>query len=154
MNIGIIVYSQTGHTLAVATGLKEALSMAGHTATLEQVEATGPVKPGTANVPLKTRPEVDAYDALVFCSPVWGGTMASPMASYLEQVASLQDKRVACLATHVFPPGIGGNQTLVQMKDVCESKGATVCGVGSVNWFRLGRKRKIAEVVDSLSKLF
>ena len=154
MNIGVIVYSKTGHTLAVATRLKEALSAVGHTATLEQAKAAGPVQPGMADVPLEKKPETDAYDALVFCSPVWGGTMASPMASYLEQISSLQDKKVACLATHIFPPGVGGNQTLAQMKDICESKGATVCGVGSVNWLRLGRERKIAEVIDSLSKLF
>ena len=154
MNIGIVVYSQTGHTLSVAMKLEEALSAAGHVVKLERVEPSGSAKPGTANVSLKARPEVDAYNALVFCSPVWGGTPASPMASYLEQVASLQGKKVACLATHFFPSGVGGNQTLAQMKDICESKGAAVCGVGSVNWFRLGRKRKIAQVVDSLSKLF
>jgi len=94
------------------------------------------------------------YEALVFCSPVWGGTLASPMASYLGQVASLQGKKVACLATHLFPPALGGKQTLAQMKDICASKGATVCGAGSVGWLRFGRKRKIAEVVDSLSKAF
>jgi flavodoxin len=31
VKIGIIVYSMTGHTLAVATRLQEALSAAGHT---------------------------------------------------------------------------------------------------------------------------
>jgi hypothetical protein len=45
---------------------------------------------------------------------------------------------------------IGGNQTISQMKEICESKGAIVCGSGSVSWFPLGRKRRIAEVVDDL----
>jgi flavodoxin len=154
MNIGIIVYSRTGHTLSVAVKLQEALSAAGHAATLERLELSGPARPGAKDVQLKTKPEIDAYEALVFCSPVWGGTMASPMASYLEQVASLQGKKVACLVTHLFPPALGGKQTLAQMEDICESKGATVCGSGGVGWLRFGRKRKIAEAVDGLSKSF
>ena len=150
MNIGIVVHSQTGHTLAVAVMLKERLIAAGHAVTLEQVETSGRAKPGAANVQLRYKPEVDPYDALVFGSPVWGGVMSSAMASYLAQVTSLQGKKVACLATHIFPPGLGANQTISQMKETCESKGAIVCGSGSVSWFPLGRKRRIAELVDNL----
>jgi len=151
MNIGIVVHSQTGHTLAVAVMLKERLLAAGHAVTLEQVETSGRAKPGAANVQLKKKPGIDSYDALVFGCPVWGGVMSSAMTSYLAQVTSLQGKKVACLATHIFPPGLGGNQTIGQMKEICESKGAIVCGSGSVSWFPLGRKRRIAEVVDNLT---
>jgi menaquinone-dependent protoporphyrinogen IX oxidase len=154
MTIGIIVYSQTGHTLSVAGELEKVLSAAGHAAKLEQVEPVGQVRRGAAGVQLKAKPEVDAYDALVICSPVWGGTLALPMASYLGQVTSLEGKKVACLVTQLFPPALGGNQTLAQMKEICESKGAIVCGSGDVSWLHLRRKRKIAEVVDSLSQLF
>jgi multimeric flavodoxin WrbA len=150
MNIGIVVHSQTGHTLSLAEILKERLLAAGHAVTLELVETSGRAKPGAADVQLKTRPEVDPYDALVFGSPVWGGVMSSAMTSYLEQVTSLQGKRVACMVTHIFPPGLGANQTISQMKEICESKGAIICGSGSVSWFPLGRKRRIAEVVDNL----
>lgn len=41
MNIGIIVYSLSGHTLALAVQLKEALSADGHEVTLERVETVG-----------------------------------------------------------------------------------------------------------------
>jgi len=75
------------------------------------------------------------------------------MCYHRTDVTSLQGKRVACLVTHLFPPGWGGNQTIRQMKETCESKGATVCGSGSVSWFPLGRQRRIAEVVDDLSSL-
>lgn len=143
MNIGIIVYSQTGHTLSVATKLKEKLSTDGHTVNLEQVKVSGP-----------TKPNIDAHDALVLGSPVQGGTMPPAMTSYLDQVPTLQGKRVVCLVTHFFPPGVGANQTLKQMTDICESKGAIVCGSGNVGWPRLGLKRQIADVVDDLSKLF
>ena len=154
MDIGIVVHSKTGHTLSLAVILKERLLAAGHAVTLEQVETYGRAKPGAANVQLKTKPEVDPYDALVFGCPVWGGVMSSAMTSYLAQVTSLQGKKVACLATHIFPPGLGANQTISQMKEICESKGAIVCGSGSVSWFPLGRKRRIAEVIDNLTYAF
>lgn len=155
MNIGLIVYSQTGHTLSVATKLKERLSAAGHVVTLEQIETAGPVSPDATSVELKTRPRSDAYDALVLGSPVRGGVLPPPMVSYLEQVTSLEDKKVACLVTGFFPAaGWGRNQTIAQMKAICESKGATVCGSASVGWFSLSRKRQISQAVDSLSALF
>jgi NAD(P)H dehydrogenase (quinone) len=154
MNIGIIVYSRTGHTLSVATKLKERLSTAGHVVNLEQVEIVGPERPGVTDVQFKTRPKVDTYDDLVFGSPVRGGMMPPPMTSYLEQVTSLQGKKVVCLVTHFFPKKWGANQTISQMIEICESKGATVCGAGDVGWPRLRQTRQIVEVVDRLSRLF
>jgi flavodoxin len=154
VNIGIITYSRTGHTLSVAVKLKEALSAAGHSVSLERLETLELVSTYAADARLETKPAIDTYDALVFGAPVRGGTPAPPMVSYLEQITSLQGKRVVCLATGVFPAGWGRNQTIAHMKEVCESKGATVCGSGSVGWWSLGRKRRIDEVVDDLSSLF
>ena len=155
MNIGLIVYSQTGHTLSVAEKLKERLSAAGHVVTLEQIETVGPVSPSATSVELKTRPAIDAYDALVLGSPVRGGVLPPPMVSYLQQVTSLEGKKVACLVTGFFPAAEWGrNQTMAQMKVICESKGATVCGSASVGWFSLNRKRQVSEVVDGLTHCF
>jgi flavodoxin len=154
MNIGIVVYSQTGHTLSVAGKLLEALAATGHTVNLERVETAEPEKPSAPDVPLKTKPEIASYDALVFGSPVRGGALPLPMTRYLEQIASLRGKKVACVVTGIFPAGWGRNQTIAQMVEVCESKGATVCGAGSVGWWSLGRRRQIAEVLDSLSRSF
>jgi flavodoxin len=152
MKIGVIVYSKTGHTFAVASDLKQALVDAGHTVTLERLETVGQVKPGRTNLTLESRPGTGGYDALVFGAPAWGGQMASPMAAYLEPLASLEGQRVACLVTGLFPAGWGRNQAIAQMKEVCASKGATVVGAGSVGWLSLRRKREIASVVGHLSE--
>jgi len=154
MNIGIIVYSRTKHTFSVAMQLKERVFAAGHTVNLEQVEILGPDELGVTIVQLKTRPETALYDGLVFASPVRGGAMPPAMTSYLEQITSLEGKKIVCLLTHFFPLGLGANQTLSQMEEICESKGATVYGSGAVGWPRLGLKRQIANVVDDLSRLF
>jgi len=154
MNIGIIVYSLTGHTLTVATRLKEKLAADGHSVTLERVETVGPPKPQFENADLKTKPVLDGYDALVFACPVRGGTIPPPMKRYLEQIPSLRDKKVACVVTHFFRREWGANQVLAAMREICESKGATVCEVGEVRWFSVQRERQIARVVEDLSRLF
>jgi len=154
MNIGLIVYSLGGHTLTVAENLKEKLLADGHEVSLERVETVGPPKPQFENADLKTRPVIDAYDALVFACPVRGGTIPPPMKRYLEQIPSLHGKKVACLVTHFFRREWGANQVLAAMRELCESKGATVLGVDEVRWFSLRRKERIAGVVEALSRLF
>ena len=155
MNIGMIIYSQTGNTYSVAMKLKEKLSAAGHSVNIERVEVSGEVRPGVTSFQLKTRPEVDTYDALVFGAPVQAFSLSPVMTSYLKQIASLQNKKVACLVTEFLPyPWMGGNQAIRQMRKICESKGATVCGSGIVNWSRARREEQIIEVVDRLSRLF
>jgi flavodoxin len=154
MDVGIIVYSHTGHTLSVARKLEEGLSADGHGVTLEQLEIAGPVNPSATTAALKTRPAIDPYDALVFASPVNGGRMSAAMNGYLEQIPSLQGKKVVLLLTHFFFRGWGAEQTIAQMTEVCQSKGATVSGSGTVRWTSLRRRRQIARAVDSLSALF
>jgi len=154
MNIGMIVYSQTGNTHSVALKLQEKLSAAGHAVTLERIEVIGEVEPGKP-VQFKTLPDAAPYDTLVFGSPVQAFSLCQAMVDYLKQVAPLQGKKVACLVTQAFPyPWLGGNRAVRQMKRLCESKGATVRGSGIVNWMKKRREQQIVEVVDRLSRLF
>jgi flavodoxin len=154
MDIGMIVYSQTGNTYSVAMKLKEKLSAAGHSVTLERIEVIGEVAPGQA-AQFKTVPDAEKYDTLVFASPVQAFSLCQAMVDYLKRVASLQGKKVALLVTEAFPyPWMGGNRAVRQMKKACESKGATVCGSGIVNWMKRRREQQIVEVVDRLSGLF
>ena len=126
-----------------------------HTVNLEKIEVEGKVKPGEKNIKFKTFPNIAQYDALVFGSPVQAFSLSAPMSSYLSQIESLQDKKVALLSTQQFPaPWMGGNRTIGQMKKICESKGAVVFGSGIINWSKSNREQRIVEVIDKLSKLF
>lgn len=155
MNIGIILYSQTGNTYSVSLKLKEKLFTAGHSVNIERLKVTGEVRPGTKDIKFETLPDTELYDALVFGSPVQAFSLSSVMASYLTQIESLQGKKVAFLVTHFFPfPWMGGNRTVGQMKKICESKGAAVCGAEIVDWSNPSREKRITEVVENLSKLF
>lgn len=151
MDIGIIVYSQSGHTLSVATRLRERLSALGHNVALERVETAGPEGQDAASVVLKTSPDVGRYDAVVFGCPVRGGVPAPPMRGYLERLSTLSGKKVACLVTGFFRAAWGRNQTVETISEICESKGATICGRASVGWFNPRRGRDIARAVEELA---
>ena len=160
MDIGIIVFSFTGNTHSVALKLKEKLSAAGHAVSYERLEVVGEYTPGSAgmqpdNIQFETLPNTEQYDALVFGSPVQAFSLSPVMTGYLKQIPSLQDKKVALLVTQAFPYGwMGGNRAIRQMRRICESKGATICGSGVVNWMRRRRDQQITEVTDRLSRVF
>jgi len=155
MNIGIIVYSQTGNTLSVAEKLREKLTAAGHTASLEKVTVAGGRKPGDKSFQLETKPDPETYEAVVFGSAVEAFSLSPVLTAYLKQVGSLEGKKVACLVTQFFPyPWMGGNRAIRQMRKLCQSKGATVAGSGVVNWAKFRRDKTTAKAVDRLSGLF
>jgi flavodoxin len=155
MNIGIIVYSQTGNTLSVSKTLETKLAAAGHTVALEQVTVAGGRKQGDREFRLESLPDVGQHDALVFASYVEAFSLCAVMARYLRQIESLDGKRVACLVTQQFPyPWMGGNRAVGQMRKLCKSKGATIVGSGIVNWAKSKREKTTAAAIDRLSRLF
>ena len=154
MKIGIIIYSQTEHTYSVAQKLKEKLIASDHEADLERVITSGDAPPGGKNIVFKTQPDVSLYDALIFGAPVHAFSLAPPMKAYLEQISSLQDKKVACFVTKGLPfHRTGGNQAINQIKKICESKGGIIFGTGIIVW-RGGREKKIIDLAESFNKLF
>jgi flavodoxin len=155
MKIGIIVYSQTGNTLSVATKLREKLSAGGHSATLEQVTVVGGRELGARDFKLETLPDAGRYDAIVFGAAVEAFSLSPVLSAYLKKVGSLQGKKVACLVSQSFPyPWMGGNRAIRQMRKLCESKGATVAGSAVVNWAKWRRETTTAKAVERLSKAF
>ena len=155
MNIGIILYSETGNTYSVSQKLKEKLVTSGHSVNIERLKVIGKVRPGAKDVKFEVLPNIEPYDALVFGSPVQAFSLSSAMTTYLSQIKSLKDKKAALLVTQYFPfPWLGGNRAIGQMKKICESKGAIICGTAVVNWSKPSREKQITEMVEKLSKLF
>lgn len=155
MNIGIIVYSQTGNTLSVAQKLKEKLISAGHTVNIEQITVTGEVSPGKRQFELTAIPTVDPYEGLVFATPVQAFSLNPVMAAYLEQLPSLHEKKFACLITKQLPFfWTGGKQAIAKMKGICTAKGADFLGAGFAIWSGSQRTQNIDNCVKDVSKLF
>lgn len=154
MKIGIIVHSQTDHTYEVAQKLQEKLKGAGNEVELERVKMVGGDRPEGKNVQIEDPPDVSSYDSLIFGAPVHAFSLAPAMKVYLEQIPSLQDKKIALFVTKALRfEWTGGSRAIGQMKKICQSKGGMIMGTGVVVWNK-GRDKKIAEVVDKFSNLF
>jgi hypothetical protein len=153
MKIGIVVYSQTGNTLSVATKLKEKLAAAGHSVALEQVKLVGERKSGSREFQLGPLPDVTPYDVVVIGAAVEAFSLSAVMTKCLGEIGPLEKKSVVCLITQAFPfAWLGGNRAALQMRKLCESKGAAVRGSAVVNWMGRGLDRRIANGVEKLSK--
>jgi len=85
----------------------------------------------------------------------WSGNTLS-VAEKLQEKLSAAGHSVALeQVSVVFPyPWMGGNHAIRQMRQLCQSKGATVSGSGVVNWAKFRREKTTARAVDRLSKLF
>jgi flavodoxin len=140
MNICIIVYSKTGHTLSLANKLKDKLDSLEHNTTLARLG--------------DSEPDISKYNGLVIATPVHGGSPAKAVKDYLGKLPSLKNKKMVCLATSFFPAALGRNQTLKYLKEKCEGKGAEVCDVGGISSLSFGKKKKTEELVERLSKCF
>jgi flavodoxin len=158
MKIGLIIFSRTGNTYSVAEKLRNRLSANGHEAIIERVtydEAAGRKETDPNKVLLTNIPDPEKYDALVFGSPVEGFSTSIAMSAYLSRLGPLNGRKVACLATQMFPYAwLGGNRTISQMSKVCSEKGANVTGGGIVNWSCKDRDKRINDTVERLSSIF
>ncbi|NYB51779.1 MAG: NAD(P)H-dependent oxidoreductase [Methanobacteriaceae archaeon] len=154
MKIGIIVHSQTNNTYSVAEKLHEKLQEAGNDVNIERVNMVGGNKPQGKDIQIENPPEVAEYDAIVFGSPVHAFSLAPAMKVYLEQIPSLQDKKVALYVTKALPLNFtGGTRAIGQMEKICQSKGATIVGTDIVVW-RGDINKKINDLTRKFSVIF
>ncbi|HOP12098.1 MAG TPA: NAD(P)H-dependent oxidoreductase [Oscillospiraceae bacterium] len=152
MNIGVIVYSETGNTLSVAKKLEQALKTAGHAVTLAKIEADRDPKTGV--VTFKSKPAIDAYDTVIFASPVQAFSLARPMKLYLDQISALSGKKAACFVTQGLKKDwMGGSHAIRQIKSACKVKGADIALTGIVHWSCADHDVQIDEVVQKLSAI-
>lgn len=154
MKVGIVVFSQTGHTLSVAERLVEELKAKGHDAAIARVEQVETKPNSPEPIKLKTAPDVQMYDAVIFASPVQAFSLARVMALYLSGVSDLTGKKVACFVTQGLKMSwMGGNRAIRKIRAACREKGAEIRGSGIVHWSSDARKSQIADVVKRLSVL-
>jgi NAD(P)H dehydrogenase (quinone) len=153
MKVGIIVHSQTGHTLEVAEILKNHLLEKGMEVVVERVLEEDEKEAQKGNVVLKQIPNTDPYDVLIFGGPVWAFSPSMVMAKYLRQLPALQGKKVGCFVTQSFPfTWLGGNRSAKAMGKICRGKGGEVYATGAITWSKK-RQERIEETVNLLSKI-
>ncbi len=156
MKIGIVVHSQTGHNMVVAEALKAKLAAAGHSANIERINPVDPKQTDVKKIQIEKLPDLSAYDALVLAAPVQAFSLSNVMKAYLPHLPALNGKKVAIFVTKGLPFNwTGGNSSVSAIRTAVESKGGTVVGSELMAWGGdAGRDKKIADLVDRLSKLF
>jgi len=146
MKNGIVIYSKTGNTRAVAERLAQAMYCQ-----IFEIRAVSD-DPNILIPELVTKPDVSTFDHLVFASPVHGFSVSKIMEAYLKQLKDLEGKTIDLFITHHFPfAWMGGNRALKQMKAIVEAKKGIVGKVTSVNWTSKKREQVIEELVKTYS---
>ena len=152
MHIGIIVYSQTGTTLAVAEKMKETLIAAGHIADIGLITIEDKGK-SDSSVVLKDTPPVDGYDALIFGAPVQAFSLCAPMAKYLKQLPSVRGVPAACYVLQgLNKDWMGGNRAIKTIRKHLLDKGADPVRLGVVHSRSSQYAAQTADVVSAAAK--
>jgi len=155
MNIGIIVYSWSGHTMSVAEKVKSKLETAGHSVTLVPVALTAERKQGDRDFEIASMPDLSGFDGLIFGAAVEAFSLSPVLTAYLKKVAPLDGKKVACLVTQQFPYAwMGGSRAISQMKKLCRAKGASIVGSAVAHWAKSKRETSIAAAISRLAGLY
>lgn len=153
MKIGIIVHSYTNNTYEVAKKIQERFLDNGKDVEIQRVRMVGGDKPKDKDIEIENPPEVENYDAIIFGSPVHAFSLSLAMKTYLEEIPSLQNKKIALFVTKGTRFNwTGGNQAINKMKNICQSKGGVITGTSIIVWNKQ-RENKIAELVQDFSEM-
>jgi menaquinone-dependent protoporphyrinogen IX oxidase len=154
MNVGIILYSHTGHTLTVGQAIMESLLAQGHKVRLERIEAANEDPNSRQPLVLTSIPDPSPYDAVILGAPVQGGRLSPIMQAYLDRLPSLREKKAACFVTqHFRAKWMGSTRAVKQITNAVEKQGATVLASGIVQWSSKDREEQIRQVADLLSRI-
>jgi flavodoxin len=152
MKIGIIIYSHTGNTLSVAKEIDKRLVELGNIVTIEEIKSSND-DPNVRKIELSKVPDTNKFDAIIFGSPVQAFSLAPIMKKYLEQINTLNEKKIVCFVTQYFPyKWMGGSNAINQMKKLCKSKNVLEAGI--INWSNKDREKMINDVIKNIINQF
>ena len=154
MKVGIIVYSKTGNTLAVAERIGKQLKADGIAASVERFSAET-LPQSNKPVRLTAVPNPNEFDAVVFGAPVQAFSLDPAMALYFDQIKTINPKNVFCFVTqHFKKPWMGGNHAMKQMLALLNKKGISAKPLGVVNWSSEQREEQILQIMRQCSHAF
>ncbi len=146
MNIGIVLYSQTGNALSVAEKLQARLEGVGHNVAIERLAGAG-------QPPVVV--DVTKYEGLIFASPVQAFRLAQPMDAFLAELPALEGRPCACYVTKsIANDWTGGNKSISQLRKAIEGRGGRVAGHGILAWNSKTRDDDIAALVEKFTAVF
>jgi flavodoxin len=155
MKIGIIVFSKTGNTYSVAKKLSASLVKEGHDVNIEIIDAKRNDKTFPLVINLIKTPSIDKYDGVVFASFVEAFSLCLEMKAYLNQLESLENKKVAAYVTKGLPfSWTGGRSAIKKIQVICEAKNATISKTGIISWSSKKRNENIDYLIKDFTTYF
>jgi flavodoxin len=142
MNVGIIVYSETGHTYEVIEKLADKLREQ-HTVTIYRL------KYDKAQNIVNGVPYINGHQRLILATPVQGFAPTIPIMEAIRRIENFDGRIVDVLITQYFRfKWLGGKQTInVLIRAIEHAKG--VFGVDAdIHWQRKDRDQQIQAAID------
>jgi len=147
MKVGIIVYSESGHTLSVVKLLAKAFEQAGDTAFVVPLEVIDPTK----NRHLMKLPDAGGFDLMVIAGPVQGFRPAQPLIDFISQTTFLKNQKVSILLTQHFKKAwLGGNYSIKMMKGLLAKDSVLIMNEAIVHWSSKTRETDIEVIIKRL----
>jgi flavodoxin len=151
----VVCFSGGGTTLHLAMDIAQALN-----ADMEQIEEATPrsgalgyvrsvIEAVAKGIPtVRTRRDPRDYDLVILGTPVWAGTMASPVRSYLVQ----NRDRLPQLAFFATMGGHGAEQVLSELQTFCSAPDAPTLFATAHQVIRNDYRDELASFVDQLKE--
>ena len=152
MQIGVVYFSHTGHTRQVGEAIHQKLTETGYSVRLMPLIPSEPFSLGANSAPLIQIPTIKLFDFLILGSPVYGGHIAGPMMTFLENTLSLDGIQLMLFVTHFFRCSWGAEQTLASFSAQCESKGGNVTRVIDIRCLFRCRRSSIIKASDQVTE--
>jgi flavodoxin len=158
MKIGIVVHTNSGHTLAFAQAIRDKILSRGGNHEVEilglrVIGSVSPVVTFTGNkFQIKSPPELDEFEAVLVGGPVWMFNASPVIMKYLiEDVQKLKGKKALSFVTMGSPfKFMGGERAIRKMNGELESAGADVLEGEMLQFFIKADAEKTAAAADRI----
>ncbi|MDR0330647.1 MAG: hypothetical protein LBH93_02935 [Chitinispirillales bacterium] len=138
MKIGIVIHTNTGHTLKFAQAIRDKLTAKGHEVDITGLRTQGVISSGIipivrTNFSIKNPPDLGEFDAVLIGGPVWAFKASPVIMRYLvEDVRTLKGKKALAFVTM---GGGGGDRALRMINEELEASAADVVEGEKLKYF-------------------
>lgn len=151
MKLGLIVYSESGHTLSVVSQIEGILIQ--KQIEVKKMTLHSQIEKGTRI--LVEPPQLESCDAYIIASAVQGFQLAKPMSDYLVRNPLPRDAKIGILLTEYFKVMfLGGNYSLKQAKATIDVSSHPVVVEKVIHWSSKKREEQIKEAVTLFTEVW
>ncbi len=145
MKLGIIVYSETGHTSSVINRLVQRLNPAIN----HQIFT---IRSNEKRDEVYDVPNIVGCDTFIIATPVQAFMPATPMVLAIKALGDLTTMNGHLIITHYFKRAwLGGNHTIKVLTKLLREKGANIKTSHIISWSHKHREQQIETMIAKMS---